>query len=128
VRDDRGYFWYKGRKDDLIKSAGYRIGPFEIEDVMVEHDAVAEVAIIGAPDADRGQIVKAFVKLAPGFQPCDTLVRELQQHVRSRLAAYKYPRVIEFIDTMPLTSTGKISRSALRRLEIGRGDAKIGTG
>jgi len=122
-RDERGYFWYKGRKDDLIKSAGYRIGPFEIEDVMVQHDAVAEVAIIGAPDAERGQIVKAFVKLSPGFQPGDTLVRELQQHVRARLAAYKYPRVIEFIDAMPLTSTGKISRGALRRLDTSRGES-----
>lgn len=115
TRDADGYFWYEGRKDDLIKSAGYRIGPFEVEDALRQHPAVGEAAVIGSPDPDRGHVVKAFIKLAPGWEPGEPLVKQLQQHVRDRLAAYKYPRIIEFVDAMPLTSTGKISRSALRK-------------
>ena len=115
VRDADGYYWYRGRNDDLIKSSGFRIGPAEIEDVLLAHPAVAEAAVIGAPDPERGQIVKAFVRVAAGHARSDALVAELQQHVKTRLAAYKYPREIEFIDVFPLTSTGKVSRAELRR-------------
>jgi acetyl-CoA synthetase len=117
VRDADGYYWYRGRNDDLIKSSGYRIGPTEIEDVLLAHPAVAEAAVIGVPDRDRGQIVKALVRLAAGHAPSPSLVAELQQHVKTRLASYKYPREIEFVDDLPLTSTGKVSRAALRRRE-----------
>ena len=115
TRDGDGYFWYHGRNDDLIKSAGYRIGPAEVEDALIRHPVVAEAAVVGAPDADRGQIVMAFVRLVPGQHASDTLAQELQQHVKDRLAVYKYPRVIRFVDEFPLTSTGKISRKTLRR-------------
>lgn len=115
VRDRDGYYWYRGRNDDLIKSSGFRIGPAEIEDVLLAHPAVAEAAVIGTPDPERGEIVKAFVRVAAGHSPSDTLVAELQQHVKSRLASYKYPREVEFIDEFPLTSTGKVSRAELRR-------------
>ena len=114
TRDADGYFWYHGRNDDLIKSAGYRIGPAEVEDALIRHPAVAEAAVVGAPDPDRGQIVIAFVRLAPGHGPSDALAGELQQHVKDRLAVYKYPRVVRFVDEFPLTSTGKISRKTLR--------------
>ena len=117
VRDRDGYYWYRGRNDDLIKSSGFRIGPAEVEDVLLAHPAVAEAAVIGVPDAQRGQIVKAFVRVAAGHPRCAALVGELQQHVKARLASYKYPREVEFIDEFPLTSTGKISRAALRRRE-----------
>lgn len=113
-RDADGYFWFKGRNDDLIKSAGYRIGPAEVEDALVHHAAVEEAAVIGRPDPDRGQIVKAYVRLANGAQPSDGLVKELQTHVKTNLALYKYPREIEFVDVFPLTSTGKINRKQLR--------------
>ncbi|MFO0995940.1 MAG: AMP-binding protein [Alphaproteobacteria bacterium] len=117
VRDEDGYYWYRGRNDDLIKSAGYRIGPTEIEEVLLRHPAVAEAAVIGSPDKERGQIVKAFIKLAAGYSPSEPLVKELQGHVRSRLAVYKYPRQIEFVDDFPVTSSGKVSRAELRRRE-----------
>jgi acetyl-CoA synthetase len=113
-RDAEGYFWYSGRDDDLIKSAGYRIGPAEVEDALVRHPAVAEAAVIGVSDEERGQIVKAIVRLAEGHSGSEALARELQQHVKSTLAAYKYPRAIEFVSAFPLTSTGKISRKTLR--------------
>jgi acetyl-CoA synthetase len=114
-QDPDGYFWYQGRSDDLIKSAGYRIGPAEVEDSLVAHPAVAEAAVIGSPDAQRGTIVKAYVRLRQGVTPSAVLVRELQDHVRKNLAAYKYPRAIEFVDEFPLTSSGKIRRAELRR-------------
>jgi acetyl-CoA synthetase len=117
VRDRDGYYWYRGRNDDLIKSSGYRIGPTEIEDVLLAHPAVAEAAVIGAPDDRRGQIVKAFIRVAEGHTPSNTLVADLQRHVKSRLATYKYPREVEFVDEFPTTSTGKISRAELRRRE-----------
>jgi acetyl-CoA synthetase len=117
VRDADGYYWYRGRNDDLIKSSGFRIGPAEIEDVLLAHPAVAEAAVIGRPDRERGQIVKAFIRLAAAWQPSDDLRRELQDHVKIRLASYKSPRQIEFIDEFPLTSTGKISRADLRKRE-----------
>ncbi|MSP90019.1 MAG: AMP-dependent synthetase [Alphaproteobacteria bacterium] len=116
-RDDQGYFWYQGRNDDLIKTAGYRIGPAEVEDCLVSHEAVAEAAVIGIADAERGSIIKALVRLRPGFAASDGLAKVLQDHVKSRLAAYKYPRVVEFVDEFPLTSSGKIRRGELRRLE-----------
>ncbi len=120
VRDADGYYWYRGRNDDLIKSSGYRIGPAEIEEVMQQHPAVAEVAVIGVPDAARGQIVKALVRLRAGHEGSDALVRELQSHVKTRLAAYKQPRIVAFVNEFPLTSTGKIARAELRRREESR--------
>lgn len=116
-RDDDGYFWYEGRRDDLIKSAGYRIGPAEVEDALVRHPAVTEAAVIGSPDPERGQVVKAFVRLSDAAAPSQDLVRELQDHVKTNLAAYKYPRRIEFVDSFPLTSTGKINRKELKSRE-----------
>ena len=97
-RDADGYFWFVGRADDVIISAGYRIGPFEVESALVEHPAVAESAVVASPDAMRGEIVKAFVILAPGYAPSDALAAELQEHVKSTTAPYKYPREIEFVD------------------------------
>lgn len=122
-RDADGYFWYEGRDDDLIKSAGYRIGPAEVEDALVRHAKVAEAAVVGRPDAQRGQIVKAFVRLDEGVQPCDALAAELREHVKQRLAFYKYPRELEFVNSFPLTSTGKINRKALRLAEQQRASA-----
>lgn len=112
--DEQGYFWYEGRRDDLIKSAGYRIGPAEVEDTLVAHGAVEEAAVVGVPDEERGQAVMAYVRLAPGFEASEALANELRQHVKARLATYKYPRHIEFVERFPLTSTGKISRKDLR--------------
>lgn len=109
VRDADGYFWFRGRADDLIKSSGFRMGPTEIEDALMAHPAVAECAVIGAPDPMRGQVVKAFIRATTTVDPED-----LKRHVAARLGAYKAPRIIEFIDEFPLTSTGKISRRALR--------------
>jgi acetyl-CoA synthetase len=115
--DEDGYLWYQGRTDDVIKSAGYRIGPAEIESCLVKHPAVANAAVIGKPDETRGTIVKAFVVLQPGFSGDQELVEKIQQHVRGRLAPYEYPREIEFIDALPMTTTGKVQRKELRRRE-----------
>jgi acetyl-CoA synthetase len=115
--DADGYLWYQGRSDDLIKSSGYRIGPAEIESCLVQHPAVANAAVIGKPDATRGAIVKAFVVLQPGYSPGASLVEEIQNHVRARLAPYEYPREIEFIDVLPMTTTGKVQRKELRKKE-----------
>jgi acetyl-CoA synthetase len=115
--DEDGYIWYQGRSDDVIKSSGYRIGPAEIESCIVKHPAVANAAVIGKPDGARGQIVKAFVVLQPGQRGSQALVDEIQAHVRARLAPYEYPREIEFIDALPMTTTGKVQRKELRRLE-----------
>jgi acetyl-CoA synthetase len=115
--DEEGYLWYQGRSDDVIKSAGYRIGPAEIESCLVKHPAVLNAAVIGKPDAARGAIVKAFVVLQPGHSPSEALVDGIQQHVRGRLAPYEYPREIEFIDALPMTTTGKVQRKELRKLE-----------
>jgi acetyl-CoA synthetase len=116
-RDQDGYLWYQGRSDDVIKSAGYRIGPAEIESCLVKHPAVANAAVIGKPDAARGAIVKAFIVLQPGNSPSDRLIEEIQNHVRGRLAPYEYPREIEFIDALPMTTTGKVQRKELRKRE-----------
>lgn len=117
VRDSDGYFWYKGRLDDLIKSSGFRIGPAEIEECLLAHPAVAEAAVIGKPDPERGQIVKAFVRPAKFVRACPELVKELQEHVRTRLASYKAPREIDFVDGFEMTSSGKINRKLLRARE-----------
>jgi acetyl-CoA synthetase len=116
-RDEDGYLWYQGRSDDVIKSAGYRIGPAEIESCLVKHAAVANAAVIGKPDATRGAIVKAFIVLQPGHAPSESLKEEIQKHVRGRLAPYEYPREIEFIDALPMTTTGKVQRKELRKRE-----------
>ena len=114
LRGTDGYFRYQGRNDDLIKSAGYRIGPAEVEDALVRHERVAEAAVVARPDPDRGSVVMAYVRVMPGVVPGDALIRELQDHVKRNLAAYKYPRVVEFVTEFPLTSSGKISRRTLR--------------
>lgn len=115
VRDADGYFWFVGRADDVILSAAYRIGPFEVESALLEHPAVAEAAVVGIPDEIRGQIVKAFVVLAEGYGAGDDLARELQEHVKATTAPYKYPRRIEFATELPKTVSGKIRRVELRK-------------
>ncbi|GAC1455416.1 MAG: acyl--CoA ligase [Ktedonobacterales bacterium] len=116
-RDADGYFWFVGRADDVILSAGYRIGPFEVESALVEHPAVIESAVVASPDPVRGEIVKAFVILAPGYVPSDQLAAELQDHVKAVTAPYKYPREIEFVAELPKTISGKIRRVELREQE-----------
>ena len=116
-RDSDGYYWFVGRNDDLIKSSGYRVSPFEVESVLLEHPSVREVAVTGIPDSARGQAVKATVVLNKYFQPSDILVRQLQNHVKSRTAHYKCPRVIEFVDSLPMTISGKIRRALIRTLD-----------
>jgi acetyl-CoA synthetase len=116
-RDEDGFLWFVGRKDDVITSAGYRIGPGEIEDSLLKHPAVLQAAVIGKPDELRGQIVKAFVVLTDGFAASDALAREIQQSVRERLSAHEYPREVEFIDRLPMTTTGKVRRIDLRARE-----------
>lgn len=113
-QDDLGYFTFVGRTDDLINSGGYRIGPGEIEECLVKHRAVALAAVVGAPDAIRREVVKAWIVLRPGFVPSDELARDIQQFVRVHLAAHEYPRQIAFTDALPLTVTGKIMRRELR--------------
>jgi acetyl-CoA synthetase len=115
--DEDGYLWYQGRSDDVIKSSGYRIGPAEIESCIVKHPAVANAAVIGKADEARGQIVKAFIVLQPGQAGSQALMDEIQAHVRGRLAPYEYPKEIEFIDALPMTTTGKVQRKELRRRE-----------
>jgi acyl-coenzyme A synthetase/AMP-(fatty) acid ligase len=112
--DDDGYLWFEGRADDVIISAGYRIGPFEVESALVAHEAVAEAAAVAAPDEVRGAVVRAVVVLRDGHQPSDELVRELQAHVKAETAPYKYPRIVEFTDALPKTASGKIKRAELR--------------
>jgi acyl-coenzyme A synthetase/AMP-(fatty) acid ligase len=115
VREDEdGYLWFEGRADDLIISAGYRIGPFEVESALVSHPAVAEAAAVAAPDPERGAVVRAVVVLRAGHEPSDALARELQDHVKAETAPYKYPRIVEFADELPKTASGKIRRAALR--------------
>ena len=116
-KDSDGYFWYKGRSDDLIKSSGFRIGPAEIEDSLLSHEAISEAAVIGKPDQDRGSIVKAFVKLHKKYKPSKELKEEIRSFVRENLAAYKAPREIEFVENFIMTSSGKINRRILRETE-----------
>jgi acetyl-CoA synthetase len=116
-KDEDGYLWFVGRADDVIKSSGYRIGPFEVESVLMQHPAVLECAITGVPDAVRGQVVKATIVLSKGYSPTDDLKRDLQTFVKENTAPYKYPRVVEFVEAMPKTISGKIRRVALRENE-----------
>ncbi|XP_008117820.1 acyl-coenzyme A synthetase ACSM5, mitochondrial [Anolis carolinensis] len=122
VKDEEGYFWFVGRSDDVINSAGYRIGPFEVESALSEHPAVAESAVVSSPDPTRGEVVKAFVILSPAFLSHDPekLTKELQDHVKKVTAPYKYPRKVEFVQELPKTATGKIQRSVLRKREWGQ--------
>jgi acyl-coenzyme A synthetase/AMP-(fatty) acid ligase len=116
-KDEDGYFWFVGRADDVIISAGYRIGPFEVESALKEHPAVAESAVVASPDEMRGEIVKAYVILAPGYKRSPELASELQEHVKRVTAPYKYPREVEFVDGLPKTISGKIRRVELREME-----------
>jgi acetyl-CoA synthetase len=117
-KDEDGYYWFIGRDDDVIKASGYRIGPFEVESALIEHPAVLEAAVVGSPDDIRGLIVKAFVILKPGIKPSESLIREIQNHVKKVTAPYKYPRAIEFVDSLPKTISGKIKRNELRDREM----------
>jgi acyl-coenzyme A synthetase/AMP-(fatty) acid ligase len=115
VREDEdGYLWFEGRTDDLIISAGYRIGPFEVESALVSHPAVAEAAAVATPDEVRGEVVRAVVVLREGYEPGDALATELQEHVKAETAPYKYPRVVDFARELPKTASGKIKRAELR--------------
>ena len=123
-RDEDGHFWYQGRADDMFKSAGYRIGPSEIENCLVKHPAVANAAVVGSPDPERTNVVKAFIVLTPEYRPSAELEAELRQHVRGKLAPYEYPKEIEFIDSLPMTTTGKVQRRVLRLREEERKRAR----
>ncbi|HSI60572.1 MAG TPA: AMP-binding protein [Ideonella sp.] len=124
VMDADGYLWYQGRSDDVFKAAGYRIGPSEVENCLVKHPAVANAAVVPKPDRERGALVKAYVVLAEGFESDPALVEALQQHVRARLAPYEYPKEIEFIAALPMTTTGKVQRRVLRLQEEERARAR----
>ena len=128
IQDEDGYLWYQGRTDDMFKAAGYRIGPGEIENCLVKHPAVVNAAVVPKPDADRGALVKAYVVLSPDYvaqkaaarnvQEFEkTVIADLQRHVRGLLAPYEYPKEIEFIDQLPMTTTGKVQRRILRLQE-----------
>ncbi|MDR1669534.1 MAG: AMP-binding protein [Oscillospiraceae bacterium] len=116
-RDDGGYYWFIGRNDDVIKCSGYRIGPFEVESALIQHESVLECAVTAAPDPVRGQVVKATVVLKRGFSPSDKLAKELQEHVKRVTAPYKYPRIVEFVPELPKTASGKIKRAEIRKME-----------
>src|ERR1700751_3799983 len=118
VEDEDGYVWYVGRADDVIISAGYRIGPFEVETAGLDHPAVREAAAVAAPAELRGNVVKAFIALAEGYEPSDELAGEIQRHVRERLSAYAYPRRGGVVGDLPKTLTGKIRRIELREREL----------
>lgn len=120
--DEDGYLYFEGRADDVILTSGYRIGPFEVEDALVSHPAVVEAAAVASPHRDRGEIVKAFVVLAKGYEPSETLTQELQDHVKSETAPYKYPRAIEYVAELPKTASGKIKRAELKQREWGGWD------
>ena len=117
IQDEDGYLWFEGRSDDVILSAGYRIGPFEVESALIEHPAVIESAVVPAPDEDRGSVVKAYVVLGANYEPSNDLAKEIQDFCRNATAPYKYPRKIEFIDELPKTTSGKIRRVELRQRE-----------
>jgi acetyl-CoA synthetase len=119
-RDEDGYYRFVGRADDVIKSSGYRIGPFEVESAQLEHHAIMECAITAVPDADRGQVVKATIVLSKNYLASDELARELQEHVKKVTAPYKYPRIIEFVTELPKTISEKI-----RRVQISEEDGKV---
>jgi len=115
--DEDGYFWFQARTDDMIVSSGYNISGAEVESCMLEHPAVAECAVVAAPDEERGHVVKAFVVCAPGAAGGNALAGELQAHVKARIAPYKYPRQVEFLDALPRTPTGKVQRTVLRAMD-----------
>ena len=117
--DKDGYFWFIGRADDVIKTSGERVGPFEVESALVEHPDIVEAGVIGKPDPMRGEIIKAFVKLREGVKPSEKLKEQIQQFIKTHLAAHAYPREIEFIDKLPKTRSGKIMRRVLRSKELG---------
>ena len=117
-KDDQGYFWFVGRSDDVILTSGYRIGPFEVESILIEHPAVKESAVVASPDEVRGEVVKAFIVLTKDYAPSDALIKELQELVKTRTAPYKYPRKIEFIDELPKNISGKIKRKELKIREF----------
>jgi 2-aminobenzoate-CoA ligase len=120
-QDEDGYFWYRARSDDMIVSSGYNIAGPEVETALLSHPAVAECGVVGAPDAERGMIVKAYIVLRPGCIPAEHLVRELQDHAKREISPYKYPRAITFLDELPKTQTGKLQRFTLReRAALGR--------
>ncbi|HOQ25701.1 MAG TPA: acetate--CoA ligase [Methanomassiliicoccaceae archaeon] len=119
-RDEDGYFWFLGRADDVIKTSGERLGPFEVESALIEHAAVAEAGVIGKPDELRGEIVKAFITLRPGYKPSDELKEDITKFVKTRLAYYAYPREIEFVESLPKTRSGKIMRRVLKARELGQ--------
>src|SRR5690606_14527739 len=116
LMDEDGYLFYQARADDMIVSAGYNIAGPEVESALLQHEAVAECGVVGVPDAERGQIVKAFVVLKPGVAKGDARVRELQDFVKNTIAPYKYPRAVVFVDALPRTETGKLKRFELRTL------------
>ncbi len=124
--DEDGYFWFVGRDDDVIKSSGYRIGPFEVESALMEHPAVKEAAVVGSPDVIRGMIVKAFIVLKEEWEPTEQLVKDIQKFVKKTTAPYKYPRSIEFVDDLPKTISGKIKRNVLRDREMKDFEKKSG--
>ncbi len=117
--DDDGYFWFVGRADDVINTAGHRVGPFEVESALVEHEAIAEAGVIGKPDEERGEIIKAFIVLCQGYQSSDGLKKDIQKFIKTRLAAHAYPREIEFTESVPKTRSGKIMRRVLKARELG---------
>ena len=127
MRDADGYYWFVGRADDVIKSSGHLIGPFEVESTLMEHPAVAEAAVIGKPDPMAGEIVKAFVALNPGFMPSETLRRELLGHARKRLGAVVAPKEIDFRAGLPRTRSGKIMRRLLKARELGLPEGDLST-
>jgi len=126
-QDSDGYFWFIGRADDVIKSAGHLIGPFEVESALLEHPAIAEAGVIGIPDAMIGEVVKAFVALKKGFAPSEALRKELLGHARSRLGPAVAPREIEFSDSVPKTRSGKIMRRLLKARELGLPEGDLST-
>jgi benzoate-CoA ligase len=123
--DEDGYYWYHGRTDDMLKVSGVFVAPAEIENCLLQHEAVLECAVVGAPDAARGQIVQAYVVPAPGRTADDALARELQDFVKARIAPYKYPRVVVFVDALPRTETGKVQRFRLRQIAAERAAAAV---
>jgi Acyl-coenzyme A synthetases/AMP-(fatty) acid ligases len=121
MKDDNGYFWFIGREDDVINSGAYRIGPGEVEDCLIRHDAVALAAVVGIPDEMRGEIIKAFIVPKDGVKVDKALGDSIKEHVKSTLEAYAYPREIEFVEELPMTTTGKIRRKELRRMDMEKG-------
>ena len=117
IMDRDGYLWYQGRADDMFKAAGYRIGPSEVENCLLKHPAVANCAVVPKPDSERGAVVKAYIVAVAGITPSAQLIEEIQAQVRGKLAPYEYPREIEFIDNLPMTTTGKVQRRLLRIAE-----------